>query len=419
MRLEGSWKPGRSVDQIDMHTAFPDVIRSKVGAINCNAPMGRVWGDRKRLRLQTTYPGIHSLYFGIHKDTIFWGEREWPIKKKLYRLGYSRPKVRPVHAGELWVFDGVKAVKHEGDTWKPPRIDHGMGMEEAGKEFARLFLEAADEMHALSGRPPVTCLLSGGTDSTLTAWALKEIGADVHCMTIGVSEDDFDPTFAKIYAKDLDLPHTFIKLPTTQEALVKLCTRAIFYIETPEFSNTLMAMCTSMARDLSAEMGRPILYHGHLADEWLGYWMQSIGGYKAMAKQAGIEVSAAGWQDKRAEDFMHTTPNNVQIAKISRVGNDSQGRPMDWRCIFSHPKVSNFLLSRSLDVTPCTLSKPLFYEVLNPLVSHRAWDEKKKIGYYSGSGIGTLRREHTFMSEEGLPNTYRQVRASVLGPNRT
>jgi asparagine synthase (glutamine-hydrolysing) len=106
--------------------------------------------------------------------------------------------------------------------WRQPRIeDSGLSFDEAVEETERLLLQAVKRR--LDADVPVAALLSGGIDSALVCWAMRELGADIQTFTMATPNDPGDEAGdARRTAASLGLRHNVLTLdgqavPTVQE----------------------------------------------------------------------------------------------------------------------------------------------------------------------------------------------------------
>lgn len=399
-KLEGVWAVGQSVCQVDAHThvGMDDFDNATLAGV-VSSP------DCKTVRLMVSRVGMHSLYYVTHGRRIYWGEQEWPLRQKFDKYGIKKVP-RQLGAGQILEFDGATVQEVYQAPPEQVVVRKGYRLGEAIQELRGLVIDAATELWKTTGELKATCLLSAGTDSTLSTIALMEAGADVHAVSVGTSPDSFDPYHARLYAEQLGIPFTFLQLPTSDAALHALAMRAIRTTEQCEMSNTMMAICTTMVADWAKANDRPLLWHGHYADELLGFSNVIFGGYRKRLKAEGGDPDEL-WSRHRMSLYQTVTPNDTQVAKVSR-------QDTVWRSIFYHPDVRRMVWAMPLDVVPSRGSKPLFGGVCDLYVKDGAWHSKKKVGYYTGSGIGTVRRQSEVLQDANLRRIYRTTRAEFV-----
>ena len=96
--------------------------------------------------------------------------------------------------------------------WQPPsETDFRGSFDDAVQETRKLFLQAVDRR--LQADVPVGALLSGGIDSSLVCWAIRELGGDITAYTAAAPGDPLDESEdAELTAKELGLRHRMLDL---------------------------------------------------------------------------------------------------------------------------------------------------------------------------------------------------------------
>jgi asparagine synthase (glutamine-hydrolysing) len=98
--------------------------------------------------------------------------------------------------------------------WKPPAIDETsrITFPEAVEETERLLVEAV--RLRLVSDVPIGVLLSGGIDSALVCWAMRQSGANIKSFTVRAAGDPSDESAAAAEtARLLDIPHVVVDMP--------------------------------------------------------------------------------------------------------------------------------------------------------------------------------------------------------------
>jgi asparagine synthase (glutamine-hydrolysing) len=98
--------------------------------------------------------------------------------------------------------------------WKPPEIDETsrITFEEAVEETERLLVESV-RLRLISD-VPVGVLLSGGIDSTLVCWAMRQANANIKAFTVRAADDPSDESVAAAdTARMLGVPHEIVDMP--------------------------------------------------------------------------------------------------------------------------------------------------------------------------------------------------------------
>jgi asparagine synthase (glutamine-hydrolysing) len=98
--------------------------------------------------------------------------------------------------------------------WKPPAIGQAsrIAFEEAVEETERLLVESV--RLRLVSDVPIGVLLSGGIDSTLVCWAMRQSGANIKAFTVRAADDPSDESAAAAgTARALGVPHQIVDMP--------------------------------------------------------------------------------------------------------------------------------------------------------------------------------------------------------------
>jgi asparagine synthetase B (glutamine-hydrolysing) len=371
--------------------------------IDINGVALNLVGTRRRVFIHQTKPGAYSLYFGIHNDKLVVDTYALLVKAKLP----LKTKIVQVQPGVLYVFDGKQLRLFKGEPERIPTIQTHLTLEKAGERLYQTLCAATEDMYNRIGRPTVVTTLSAGTDSVLVTLALREIKATFHAVCVGDEKKDFDPLWAKKYAIQLGIPLLVIPLPPTDALLTDLLTHTIRTIEMSDMSNVMMGMCSTMIRILAKELGCEYVFHGHFADDIIGNEIITTGGYNKRCKGSGIEPCSESWRDERYMDCTKINPNDSQIDKVSRANF------MSWRTPFYHPEVIDFLLSCPINLFSFAHKKPIYYAALKGKITYPAWESHHKVGYYTGSGIGLLRRNNPILGDLNMRAILKSIKGTV------
>jgi asparagine synthase (glutamine-hydrolysing) len=95
------------------------------------------------------------------------------------------------------------------EYWRPPAISFRGTFDDAVDESRRLLLQAVKRR--LQADVPVGALLSGGIDSSLVCWAIRELRGDITAFTVGTPGDPLDESEdARRTARELGLRHELL-----------------------------------------------------------------------------------------------------------------------------------------------------------------------------------------------------------------
>jgi asparagine synthase (glutamine-hydrolysing) len=194
-----------------------------------------LWDDRKRtLSLVRDRLGVKPLLYSAQNGQIafastaralrvggFAGEIDDLALAEYLEFGYvtdQRSIYRNAHkVAAASVVEWSDGKLQTRTYWQPPTPNANQpSFAEALEETERLFVSAVEKR--LFADVPVGALLSGGIDSSLICWAIKELGGDVTAFTVGTPGDPNDETAdATDTANRLGIRHQVLELTSNTE----------------------------------------------------------------------------------------------------------------------------------------------------------------------------------------------------------
>lgn len=376
------------------------VLGRKDYGSNLVVPIGgvamKVYGGPRSFFCYQSLPGLIPMYFVIDGSTIHCSHSMFAMRELVAERGLKIKDIMQCKEGVAYHFSGKGLRRYVVDTWNW-HLHTTLTLEKAGDRLLELLVQAAEP---LKGKKVLT-LISGGTDGILTAYALKLAGVEQHCVCVGRTEEDFDPKFARKYAEKLGLSYEMLTLPESNEDLQALLEDALRSIEMADFSNVLMGMCNVMIAQWAKERGFEAVANADLADVILGNDILTTGVFNKKHDRQG---TAKQWAEYRISDQLRTLPTSLQIFKAFEF-ND-----LPVYQLFGDREVIEFMLGLSMEVTPSQHIKPLYYEILNRALPENSWGETgKKVGYYTGSGIGAIRLENPVLKDSNIRSTFQSI----------
>ena len=176
------------------------LVRDRLGV----KPLVYARTPRGGLAFASTVRALHRAGLGTAVDDLAMAE--------LFETGFVSEE-RSIYGGIAklapatimeWTRDGMSSRRY----WTPPtaRAPGAVSFEDAVAETERLLLRAVElRLHA---DVPVGALLSGGVDSALVCWAIRQLGGDVTAYTIGTPGHPDDETqAAALTAREIGVPH--------------------------------------------------------------------------------------------------------------------------------------------------------------------------------------------------------------------
>jgi len=245
-------------------------------------------------------------------------------RKALIAMGARATDVRDVPPGcvvELFADGRAVTSRYYDAPTRPVKI----GLDEAAVELRGLLEDGARD-RAMSD-VPVCCLLSGGVDSTVIAWALKpHVPNLVGYVAVGDPRSR-DLRCARMAAEALGMPLVEVKVPVPGAGDLRAVVRAI---EMPHKAQVEIGWpCLHLARAMRSD-GFKVTFSGEGSDElWASY------GFAYHALAAG-----ADWHQYRKILFMTQARKN-----FPRCNKAFMTAGVECRLPFLHPSVVEFALS--------------------------------------------------------------------------
>lgn len=144
----------------------------------------------------------------------------------------------------------------------------------------------------IRGRERVGIIFSGGIDSVLVAYLVREAGIPFACYTVGCGEDAPDLAWAREVAKRLGFP--LCETVLTPGEVEKLLPDIITDIEDHSLNQVEVAVPIYIANRMAQEAGERVLLTGQGADELFGGYPW----YSRVAEAEGYEVFVErSWED--------------------------------------------------------------------------------------------------------------------------
>jgi asparagine synthase (glutamine-hydrolysing) len=247
--------------------------------------------------------GVRPLFFGDGNNLLgFASER-----KALWKIGIKN--VYPLKPGYVGFFEPNygKVKVSQGRLMKRPSIKYFELNDSV--ELLRQSLSRAFKLRACGPRS-VGVLFSGGLDSTIVAYLLRELGLDVSLYVGGV-EGSFDILNAESVAKELDLE---IHVHAVDKNIFENYLHKVVYaIEETDVMKTSVAFPIFLASEKAHENGLKVVYSGQGADELFGGYNKYLG----VLQKAGY----SGLQNSLWNDVKNIANNCLQSCDAGSYAN--------------------------------------------------------------------------------------------------
>ncbi len=191
-----------------------------------------VWDyPRRRLTLARDRLGVKPLVYAVREGEIAFASTVRALRSAGFSDGLDPQSVleylefgyvtdsRAIYQGlnklpAASILEWSGGEMRQRQYWKPPEIDEAsrITFEEAVEETERLLVEAV--RLRLVSDVPIGVLLSGGIDSTLVCWAMRQSGANIKSFTVRAAGDQSDESSAAAEtARLLGVPHVIVDMP--------------------------------------------------------------------------------------------------------------------------------------------------------------------------------------------------------------
>jgi asparagine synthase (glutamine-hydrolysing) len=290
---------------------------------NCNGAYTFAIATSNSLIVGRDVMGVAPLYFG-RNETLFAVASK---RKALWKLGLKPESFPPGNIAKVkedtsFSFKPVKTIK------QPPFAM--LNIDAAAKRLKNLLLQSTEDR--VSDVEEVAVAFSGGLDSSIVAFLVKECGVKARLITVGL-ENMPETMFAEEAAEALDMPicaRTF-----TVGDVERVLPKALWLIEEPNSVNACIAIPFYWTADLAASLGLNVLLAGQGADELFG----------------GYHRYLTTYAEKGAEALQKTLFNDVANCYETNFQRDNKTctfHGVDLRLPFADLHVVNFALSLPL-----------------------------------------------------------------------
>jgi asparagine synthetase B (glutamine-hydrolysing) len=322
--------------------------------------------------LYSSFPAEIPLYYTIVEKVVHWGE----MKRKLPGRVHQVPPGKAVKITGL----GNRVWKHQK---LKPAIAPQIALPDAIAEYRELLLKAVKSR--LETCPPgkIALSCSGGVDSLLVAWALKELGVDFLPFTACTSSKSSDISQARRNLKAMGITEP-IPVFIDRQTVLDSVEEALLLFEdigpTPEYMRQAIAH-VAIARHAAAA-GVTSIFNGHGQDDLMGR-MRSI--YKEIVGLPDTVENAEIWRDERLRAFNDQTlvwdVNKLFSSIFRHYGIHVRMPYYDWDFM-------NWVLSQRLNIVPISKDKPFVQKAAAIILPPGTLKpDYTSTGYVTGAGI--------------------------------
>ena len=231
--------------------------------------------------------GVRQLYYAKNGDQVAFASE----KKPLWELFGRSAEINRIPPGHMLTMNskGSDMVRF----WSPDRMRTGPAIKDHDTALAEYDKAIRSAMQKrIHGRDRVGIIFSGGIDSVLVAYMVREAGIPFTCYTVGCGENAPDLAWARDVAKRLGFPLRETVL--TPSEVEKLIPEIITDIEDHSMNQVEVAVPIYIANRMAQEAGERVLLTGQGADELFGGYPW----YPRVAAADGFETFIQrSWED--------------------------------------------------------------------------------------------------------------------------
>ena len=305
--------------------------------------------------------GVKPLYYGENEDVYAVASN----RKMLWSINVD-PK--PIEPGHVVTISGSYDV--EDEALERGEQEKLIEPEESVVEtLDAVFRRASDDIARKARRG--TLAFSGGIDSTLLAYYLKESGVDLDLVCVGLGQrDEYGHAQAAADALNVKL-HTF---PFTQRELEAALPEIVYSVEESSPLSIGVAAPLYFVAAEARDMGHDMVFTGNGSDELFGGYMKY---HRAYAEDPSLA------EEMMNIDVVNSWKNNYE--RDSKIVEDAG---LDLQLLFAHPRVVsyglnipvNYKLSPDLNQPRKTILRKLAKRLGLP---EEVWGRPKKAIQYS------------------------------------
>ncbi|MBE0541392.1 MAG: asparagine synthetase B [Verrucomicrobia bacterium] len=242
--------------------------------------------DQKQTLVVRDRIGVRQLYYSKNGDRLAFASE----KKPLWELFGRAAEINRILPGHLLAMDaqGSEMLRF----WSPEQLRNEpmiTNRDDALSVYGGAMRAAIQKR--IHGRDRVGIIFSGGIDSVLVAYLVREAGVPFTCYTVGCGENAPDLIWARDVAKRLGFP--LQEKVLTAAEVESLIPEIIRDIEDHSLNQVEVAVPIYIANRLAQEAGERVLLTGQGADELFGGYSW----YSRVAAESYDNFVARSWED--------------------------------------------------------------------------------------------------------------------------
>ena len=367
-RIAGSYSQKSSPVSQSQYQSPPLAYASVMGykiPVRCGASLA--WGSRGNALLYSSWSSEIPLYYTIHNGTLHWHEQQLALPGR----------ANLVQKGQAVIWNRIEGIYTEIVEQVPrPPICSNSEVGQAIEEYKKLLISAVkSRLQTLESTTRIAVSQSGGLDSCLVAWALKELGVNFIPLVACGSLDDWDYQMATHVLGQWGITPRPVLVAT--EDMPDLFSEAVLCYESHQFDNLQMAVCNVAIARIAKSLGITAIFNGHAHDDFMGAHGLVQAEYKRLSG-----TDAERWRDARRNAISGIGMEKMFSSTFRRYG-------IEVRMPFFDTDLVEWILAQPTSIIPVKAKKPFARIVARKLLPPGEWSRPvyNQRGYINGAGF--------------------------------
>jgi asparagine synthetase B (glutamine-hydrolysing) len=351
------------IDQIAANYLAPATTTIDGRSFPTNCAVSQAIVSRGETTIHTAYPGEVPIYYTLTDRGLYWDEQK-------YLLPGTPDRLDP---GTAIIWNPLDCTLLRTAGFPRPEIVAPVSQEAAIGQYLAHLKQSVQRQ--LGNHKKVAIAQSGGVDSLLIAWALKELGIQPVTLTVCTEPQDLDWVAAQQAMSWLGFDSIPIRIQADQ--LPALLREAVLRIEHTESLKIRMAIGNILMARKCQELGIEAIFTGNGQDDIFANGTLIA----ASLKQYTTGTLSERWRDARRTSTAFAPGHLKMFSATFRGYGIHVLQPY-----YDHDFMS-WAFSQPVEVLPVRYDKHFVRQVLGKVMRGPWCDKRHSIGYVSGAGL--------------------------------